>query len=447
MPRVDFRNDLRNLEEELLHFGDMVEGAIDLALDALVKRDLEASAKVVRDDDELDRMQTEIEEKCIELLATQQPMAGDLRALVAVLSIVSDLERMGDYAEGIGKISLLMGEEPPIKPLIDIPMMAEKAKEMLRGSLEALVKRDVELAAQVIVNDDEVDSLYDQVYRELLSYMIQDPKNVQRATYLLWVAHDLERLADRATNVSERVIYLVTGQQVEIEVSPSTVRVREQQREIRRKTMARSPSVPGAHEKFYELLKDEATNLKATAQALTEMMDDFGGADESAQKIMDLEHSGDEIIHAIMRLLHGTFVTPLDRQDIQNLAERLDDVVDHIEEAARDIHEFKIEAPTPQAAEVARVLQQAGVELEKAVGWLPTMRTKKDDILELCRSISTLEEEADRVGREALIELFNDGRSFNEVMKWREVYQHLEEAADSCQGAAIVIEGIVLEYA
>ena len=447
MPRADFDNDLKLLEEDLLRMGDMVEEAIDLALDALVKRDLEASAKVVRDDDDLDRKQVEIEEKCIELLATQQPMAGDLRALIAVLSIVSDLERMGDYAEGIGKISLLMGQEPPIKPLIDIPLMADKAKEMLRGSLESLVNRDVELAAQVSIDDDEVDSLYDQVYRELLTYMIQDPKNVQRATYLLWVAHDLERLADRATNIAERVIYLVTGQQVEIEVSPSTVRVREQQREIRRQTMVRSPSVPGAHEKFYELLQSEASNLKATAQALTEMMEDFGAADESAQKIQDLEHAGDEIIHSIMRLLHGTFVTPLDRQDIQNLAEKLDDVVDHIEEAARDIHEFKIDAPTPQAAEVARVLQQAGVELERAIGWLPSMRTKKDDILELCRSISTLEEEADRVGRQALIDLFNDGRSFNDVMKWREVYTHLEEAADSCQGAAIVLEGIVLEYA
>lgn len=447
MPRADFDNDLRLLEEDLLRMGEMVEEAIDRALDALAKRDLEASAQVVRDDDDLDRMQVEIEEKCIELIATQQPMAVDLRSLVTVLSVVSDLERMGDYAEGIGKISLLMGEEPPIKPLIDIPLMAGKAKAMMRGSLESLVNRDVEQAAQVSVDDDEVDSLYDQVYRELLTYMIQDPKNVQRATYLLWVAHDLERLADRATNIAERVIYLVTGQQVTVEVSPSTVRVREEQREIRRQTMARSPSIPGAHEKFYELLQSEASNLRVTAEALAEMMDDFGSVETSAEKIKDLEHTGDEIIHSIMRLLHGTFVTPLDRQDIQNLAERLDDVVDHIEEAARDIQEFNIEAPTPQAAEVAHVLRQAGVELEKAIGWLPTMRAKKDDILELCRSISTLEEEADRVGRQALIELFNDGRSFNDVMKWREVYQHLEEAADSCQGAAIVLEGIVLEYA
>ena len=447
MPRADFDNDLKLLEEGLLQMGNMVEEAIDRSLEALAKRDLEASAQVIRDDDQLDQMQMEIEEKCIELIATQQPMAGDLRALVTVLSVVSDLERMGDYAEGIGKISLLMGDEPPIKPLIDIPLMAEKAKKMLEGSLEALVNRDVELAAQVSVDDDEVDSLYDQVYRELLTYMIRDPKNVQRATYLLWVAHDLERLADRATNIAERVIYLVTGKQVTVEVSPSTVRVREQQGKLRRQTMARSPSVPGAHEKFYELLQSEAANLKTTAQALAEMMDDFTSVEEKAQKIRDLEHTGDEIIHSIMRLLHGTFVTPLDRQDIQNLAERLDDVVDHIEEAARDIQEFKIDVPTSYAAEVAHVLQQAGVELEKAVGWLPSMRSHKDDILELCRSISTLEEEADRVGRQALIELFNDGRSFNDVMKWREVYQHLEDAADSCQGAAIVLEGIVLEYA
>ena len=173
MPRADFDNDLKLLEEDLLRMGDMVEEAIDRALDALSKRDLDASAQVVRDDDNLDRLQIEIEEKCIELIATQQPMAGDLRALVTVLSVVSDLERMGDYAEGIGKISLLMGDEPPIKPLIDIPLMAEKAKKMLEGSLESLVNRDVELAAQVSVDDDEVDSLYDQVYRELLTYMIR----------------------------------------------------------------------------------------------------------------------------------------------------------------------------------------------------------------------------------------------------------------------------------
>ena len=269
MPRADFDNDLKLLEEDLLRMGDMVEEAIDRALDALSKRDLDASAQVVRDDDNLDRLQIEIEEKCIELIATQQPMAGDLRALVTVLSVVSDLERMGDYAEGIGKISLLMGDEPPIKPLIDIPLMAEKAKKMLEGSLESLVNRDVELAAQVSVDDDEVDSLYDQVYRELLTYMIQDPKNVQRATYLLWVAHDLERLADRATNIAERVIYLVTGRQITFEVSPSTVRVREQQGKIRRQVNGQIAVGSRRPREVLRIAKEtRRTNLKATAQAL-----------------------------------------------------------------------------------------------------------------------------------------------------------------------------------
>ena len=140
-----------------------------------------------------------------------QPIAIDLRTLMAVLHISVELERMGDYAEGIAKISLSMGQEPPLKPLIDLPRMAQMAATMLHGSLESLLKRDVELASKICADDDEVDDLYDQVYRELLTYMIQDPDTIQRATYLLWVAHDLERIADRATNIAERVIFMVTG--------------------------------------------------------------------------------------------------------------------------------------------------------------------------------------------------------------------------------------------
>lgn len=211
--------------------------------------------------------------------------------------------------------------------------------------------------------------------------------------------------------------------------------------------MVKLPFVPGGDKKFYELLLSEASNLKDTTEALTELMDDFESLQKGAEKIQDLEHKGDEIIHNIMKQLHGTFVTPLDRGDIQNLAERLDDVVDHIEEAARDMYEFKVDTLNTQASEIAHILFQAGTELEKAIGWLPKMRRHKSEILDLCRSISTLEEAADKVGRQALIELFNDDRPFNEVLKWREVYHHLEEAADSCQGAAIVLEGIVLEYA
>jgi len=216
MPREDFDRDLRQLKDDLLMLGSMVEKAIARSVDALRRRDLESSMAVVREDDYIDRKRFEIEERCINLIATQQPMAVDLRTLIAILHIAVELERMGDYAEGIGKISLAMGDEAPLKPLIDIPRMAEKASDMLRRSLDALVNRDVVAATQVCNDDDEVDALYDQVYRELITFMLEDPKAIRRATYLLWVAHDLERIADRATNIGERVIYLVTGKLMEI---------------------------------------------------------------------------------------------------------------------------------------------------------------------------------------------------------------------------------------
>ena len=219
MPREDFDRELNTLQDELLTLGSMVEKAIDKAVTALKNRDLETSRQVVLDDDLIDEKRFQLEEHCLELMATQQPMARDLRTIVAVLHISVELERMGDYCEGIGKISLMMGNDPPIKPLIDIPRMAEKASDMLRKSLDALVRRDVEAATRVCNDDDEVDALYDQVFRELLVLMIQDPTTIQRATYLLWVAHDLERLADRATNIAERVIFLATGKMVEINVS------------------------------------------------------------------------------------------------------------------------------------------------------------------------------------------------------------------------------------
>ena len=194
---------------------EIVDKATGRAVDALKRRDLAESQQVVREDDYIDQKRYEIEERCIDLIATQQPMARDLRTIIALLHITVELERMGDYAEGISKISLMMGEDPPLKPLIDIPRMAERATQMLRDSMDALVSRDVIKANQVLQDDDEVDALYDQVYRELLLFMIQDPHTIQKATYLLWTAHDLERIADRATNIGERVIFLVTGKMVE----------------------------------------------------------------------------------------------------------------------------------------------------------------------------------------------------------------------------------------
>lgn len=219
MPRLDLDNQLKTLRQEVIFLAGLVEKAITRAVDSLKTRDMEASRRVVREDDFIDQKRFEIEERCIDIIATQQPIARDLRTIIALLHITQELERMGDYAEGIAKISLMMGDTPLLKPLIDIPRMADKAIQMLRQSLEALSDRDVVKAQQVCNDDDEVDALYDQVYRELLLFMIQDPHTIQRATWLLWAAHDLERIADRATNIAERVIYSVTGKMVEANVS------------------------------------------------------------------------------------------------------------------------------------------------------------------------------------------------------------------------------------
>ncbi len=215
MLRLDLDRQLGQLQQEVVSLAEIVDKATMRAVDALKRRDLVESQQVVQEDDYIDQKRYEIEDRCIDLIATQQPMARDLRAIIALLHITSELERMGDYAEGIAKISLLMGEEAPLKPLIDIPRMADKATLMLRNSIDSLVSRDMVKANQVLQDDDEVDDLYDQVYRELLVFMLQDPQTIQRATYLLWAAHDLERIADRATNIAERVIYLVTGKMVE----------------------------------------------------------------------------------------------------------------------------------------------------------------------------------------------------------------------------------------
>ena len=215
MLRLDLDRQLAQLQQEVVSLAEIVDKATMRAVDALKRRDLVESQQVVQEDDYIDQKRYEIEDRCIDLIATQQPMARDLRAIIALLHITTELERMGDYAEGIAKISLLMGEEAPLKPLIDIPRMAEKATLMLRNSIDSLVSRDMVKANQVLQDDDEVDDLYDQVYRELLLFMLEDPQTIQRATYLLWAAHDLERIADRATNIAERVIYLVTGKMVE----------------------------------------------------------------------------------------------------------------------------------------------------------------------------------------------------------------------------------------
>ena len=217
--RTIYHKHLRDIEEDVLAMGNKVVKAIDRAIEALQKRDLTLAHQIISDDAQINEQRFSIEDKCIELIATQQPMASDLRIIVAVLSIVTELERIGDYAEGIAKIVVMIGDEAPLKPLIDIPRMAEITLEMINISLQSFVTRDVNLAMKAVSLDSVVDGLYDQVFRELLTFMMVDPKTTNRATRLIWVAHNLERAADRATNISERVVYTVTGKMEEIGAS------------------------------------------------------------------------------------------------------------------------------------------------------------------------------------------------------------------------------------
>ncbi len=216
MIRTTFEQDLQDLQDELLTLGSMVGQAITDSVESLKQRDRDEARRLVAQDRDMNEMRYALEAKALRLIATQQPMAKDLRIIAAVLSLASELERIGDYAKGIAKINLMMGDEPLLKPLIDLPRMAEKTRDMLDRALQAFADRDVEMARSIPYEDDEVDGLYNQVYRELLTYIISDPRTIDQATHLLWVSHNLERAADRVVNICERVIFTVTGKLVEI---------------------------------------------------------------------------------------------------------------------------------------------------------------------------------------------------------------------------------------
>lgn len=217
--RTAFHKKLREIQDDVLAMGSMVEKAISHSIEALKKRDLDMAHQIIADDLEINKKRFDIEEKCIQLIATQQPMASDLRIIICVLNMISELERIGDYAEGTAKVVVIIGDEPPLKPLIDLPRMAEKTVDMLQRSLDAFLNRDAEAARQIAGEDDEVDNLYDQVFRELLTFMAEDPRTITRATRLIWIAHNLERSADRVTNICERVVFVVTGKMEEIGAS------------------------------------------------------------------------------------------------------------------------------------------------------------------------------------------------------------------------------------
>jgi phosphate transport system protein len=214
--RTFFHRRLRDIQDEILVMGSMVSKNILRSVEALKSRDLDSAHQIIADDQKVNDKRFE---QCIELMATQQPMARDLRIIVAVLNIIIEIERIGDYAAGIAKVVVMIGDEPPLKPLVDIPRMAEQAVDMLRRSLNALVNRDAEAARKIALEDEDVDQLYDQIFRELLTFMAEDPRTLTRATRLMWVAHNLERSADRVTNICERVVFIVTGKMEEIGAS------------------------------------------------------------------------------------------------------------------------------------------------------------------------------------------------------------------------------------
>ncbi len=217
MPREALERELKRLEDQVLDMGAQVEHALLESVEMLKRRDLDGSRRIMLEDRTVNRKRFAIENECLITVATQQPMASDLRVIAAILHINDELERMGDYAKGIGKISLMIGTRPFIKPLIDIPRMAEKACSMLHRSLLAFAQRDVAAARAIPAEDGEVDALFDQVNRELLTYIMANPSVIEQANLLLWVAHNLERTADRVTNICERVIFTVTGELVEID--------------------------------------------------------------------------------------------------------------------------------------------------------------------------------------------------------------------------------------
>jgi phosphate transport system protein len=216
MLRETFDRQIHTLLDEVLVLGSMVEEAILDSVDALKRRDLEKSKIIYDNDKKINEKRFQIENDALTTIATQGPMATDLRVLASILDVASELERMGDYGKGIALITIRMGKEPLVKPLIDIPRMADITADMLHRALEAFVRVDAGLAREIPRNDNLVDNLYNQVYRELLTYMIADPSTIDRATYLLWVAHNLERAADRVTNICERTLFIATGELHEI---------------------------------------------------------------------------------------------------------------------------------------------------------------------------------------------------------------------------------------
>jgi len=215
-PRATLDRELIEINEGLLRIGSLVDAAIERSIQSLAHRDVSMARQVDADDAKVNALRFQVEEACLALIARQQPAASDLRAVLAAFSIVTDLERMGDHAAGIARTVIHMGDQPLLKPLIDLPRMAETCREMLRQSLQAYVERDTERARSIVAMDDVVDALYTQIFREILSFMVEDPHTTSRGLYLIFAAHNLERIGDRVTNIVERILFMTSGEMHEL---------------------------------------------------------------------------------------------------------------------------------------------------------------------------------------------------------------------------------------
>lgn len=216
--RAEYDRQYQRVQDAILRMGSMVDRAIEEAIISLQNRDRTLAEELISRDEGINQLRFEIEESCLALIATQQPAASDLRAVVAAMNIVVDMERMGDHAAGIAKTVIRMGDQPLLKPLIDIPKMAELSRKMLAESLQAYVDRDEGKARDIAARDDAMDQLYQAIFDELVDIMARNPDAAERATYLLWCAHNLERIGDRVTNIAERVVFVGTGDMKELNV-------------------------------------------------------------------------------------------------------------------------------------------------------------------------------------------------------------------------------------
>jgi phosphate transport system protein len=446
-----FDEQLRELREHLLAMGSLAETMIVKSVKALVERSESLVQEVFSHEEEMDQRCIEIDERCFTLLALRQPMASDLRFIAAAIKINSDLERIGDLAVNIAHATTFIISQPLLKPLIDIPRMAQLCQEMVKKSLDAFVARDPELAMIVIESDDSIDVLRDQVFRELLTYMMTDPSTVPRALDLILVSRCLERIADHATNIAEDVVYIVRGEDIrergDKELRKGLRHPGERgeavsSTEHSHRTSRLDTRLMPEEREFLQLLESSAHNVLKAAKALQAMFEGYVDPEARWRAVEEIEHEGDSITHAIMKKLNQTFIPFIDRKNLHALASSLDDVVDGIETVASRMVMYKIEQPTPESREIVTIIVASAEQIVKAVSHLPRF----DDVEAACVEINRLENAVDTIYRESVAALFEGVRPVLEITKWKEIYETLEVVTDRCEDVADVVESIALKH-